>query len=86
MKRLKRQVQKEKRGAMRELRKDATFIDAEREQARCLDIFRNVFSGSLFRAPVSLCQDRHSRDSTLQLGLGPAGMDAVAVAVDPPLQ
>jgi Nop14-like family len=31
-KRLKRQVQKERRGAMRELRKDAAFLDAEREQ------------------------------------------------------
>jgi Nop14-like family len=31
-KRLKRQVQKERRGAMRELRKDATFLDAEREK------------------------------------------------------
>jgi nucleolar protein 14 len=33
-KRLKRQVQKERRGAMRELRKDATFLDAEREKVR----------------------------------------------------
>ena len=31
-KRLKRQVQKERRGAMRELHKDATFLDAERER------------------------------------------------------
>ncbi len=31
-KRLKRQVQKERRGAMRELRKDAAFIDTEREK------------------------------------------------------
>jgi Nop14-like family len=33
-KRLKRQVQKERRGAMRELRKDAAFLDAEREKVR----------------------------------------------------
>jgi Nop14-like family len=31
-KRLKRQVQKERRGAMQELRKDATFLDAERKK------------------------------------------------------
>lgn len=31
-KRLKRQVQKERRGAMRELRKDAAFLDTERDK------------------------------------------------------
>lgn len=60
-KRLKRAVQKEKRGAMRELRKDAAFIAAEKDKVAILTV--------LLTSPLRQATCSSNRLMTTFLGL-----------------